>query len=109
MQAAMSVMGDFYHFSSAGPTEFDCSGLVMWAYAHAGITLPHSAAGDASEGTAVDSLADAKVGDIIVLDGYQHVGLYAGNGMLLNAPTTGWVVELMPLSDFGPIDAIRRM
>jgi cell wall-associated NlpC family hydrolase len=109
MEAAMGVMGDFYHWAYAGPTQFDCSGLVMWAYAHAGITLPHSAAGDASEGTAVDSLADAKVGDIIVLDGYQHVGLYAGNGMLLNAPTTGWVVELMPLSDFGPIDAIRRM
>ena len=109
MQAAMSVMGDFYHFSSAGPTEFDCSGLVMWAYAHAQIALPHSAAADASEGTAVSSLADAKVGDIIVLDGYNHVGLYAGNGMLLNAPATGWVVELMPLSDFGPIDAIRRM
>ena len=109
MQAAMSAMGDFYHWAYAGPTQFDCSGLVMWAYAHAGISLPHSAAGDASEGTAVDSLADAQVGDIIVLDGYQHVGLYAGNGMLLNAPATGWVVELMPLSDFGPIDAIRRM
>ncbi len=109
MQAAMSVMGDFYHFSYAGPTEFDCSGLVMWAYAHAHIALPHSSSEDASEGSPVASLADAKVGDIIVLDGYNHVGLYAGNGMLLNAPATGWVVELMPLSDFGPIDAIRRM
>ena len=109
MQAAMSVMGDPYFFTGAGPTRFDCSGLVMWSYAHAGIELPHSAAADASEGTAVDSLADAKVGDIIVLDGYNHVGFYAGNGMLLNAPADGWVVELMPLSDFGPIDAIRRL
>ena len=109
MQAAMSVMGDPYYFSGAGPTRFACSGLVMWSYAHANISLPHSAADDASEGTAVASLADAKVGDIIVLDDYDHVGLYAGNGMLLNAPADGWVVELMPLSDFGPIDAIRRM
>ncbi|QMU68058.1 NlpC/P60 family protein [Streptacidiphilus sp. P02-A3a] len=109
MQAAMSVMGDPYYFTGAGPTRFDCSGLVMWSYAHANIALPHSAADDASEGSAVDGLANAKVGDIIVLDGYNHVGLYAGNGMLLNAPADGWVVELMPLSDFGPIDAIRRM
>ena len=109
MRAAMSVMGDFYKFGGSGPTLFDCSGLVMWSYAHADISLPHSAASDASEGTAVASLADAKVGDIIVLDDYNHVGLYAGNGMLLNAPADGWVVELMPLSDFGPIDAIRRM
>jgi peptidoglycan DL-endopeptidase CwlO len=109
MQAAMSVMGDPYYYGGAGPTDFDCSGLVMWAYAHADIALPHSAAADASEGTAVDGLANAQVGDIIVLDDYGHVGLYAGNGMLLNAPATGWVVELMPLSDFGAIDAIRRM
>jgi len=109
MEAAMSVMGDPYYFTGAGPTRFDCSGLVMWAYAHADISLPHSAAEDASEGTAVGSLADAQVGDVIVLDDYGHVGLYAGNGMLLNAPANGWVVELMPLSDFGPIDAIRRM
>jgi cell wall-associated NlpC family hydrolase len=109
MEAAMSVMGDPYYFTGAGPNRFDCSGLVMWAYAHADISLPHSAAEDASEGTAVGSLADARVGDVIVLDDYGHVGLYAGNGMLLNAPANGWVVELMPLSDFGPIDAIRRM
>ena len=109
MEAAMSVMGDPYYWSGAGPNAFDCSGLVMWAYAHADISLPHSAAGDESMGTAVASISDAEVGDIIVLDDGSHVGLYAGNGELLNAPADGWVVELMPLSDFGAIDAIRRM
>jgi cell wall-associated NlpC family hydrolase len=108
MRAAMSVMGDPYLWGGAGPNAFDCSGLVMWAYAHAGITLPHSAAGDESMGTEV-SYSDMQVGDIVVVDGGAHVGLYAGNGMLLNAPATGWVVELMPLTDFGPIDAIRRV
>jgi cell wall-associated NlpC family hydrolase len=108
MRAAESVMGDPYYWSGAGPNRFDCSGLVMWAYAHAGITLPHSAAGDESMGTEVP-YSDIQVGDIVVVDGGAHVGLYAGNGMLLNAPADGWVVELMPLSDFGPIVAIRRV
>jgi cell wall-associated NlpC family hydrolase len=81
----------------------------MWAYAHAGISLPHSSYSDESVGTAVPSMADAKVGDIIVMEDGGHVGLYAGNGMLLNAPEYGYDVSVQPMSYFGGVVAIRRM
>lgn len=109
MEAAMSKVGIApYAWAGAGPNSFDCSGLVMWAYAHANISLPHSSEGDESVGTRVASSADLKVGDIVVMEGGAHVGLYAGNGMLLNAPEYGYNVSIQPMSYFGSIVAIRR-
>ncbi len=110
MEAAMSQIGRApYLWGGDTPAGFDCSGLVMWAYAHAGISLPHSSQADESVGTSVPSLADAQVGDIVVLEGGNHVGLYAGNGMLLNAPEYGYDVSVQPISWFHGIVAIRRM
>ncbi len=110
MEAAMGQIGRApYLWGGDTPQGFDCSGLVMWAYAHAGISLPHSSQADESVGTAVPSIADAQVGDIIVLEGGEHVGLYAGNGMLLNAPEYGYDVSVQPISWFHGIVAIRRM
>jgi cell wall-associated NlpC family hydrolase len=110
MEAAMSQIGKApYLWGGDTPAGFDCSGLVMWAYAHAGVSLPHSSFADESVGTAVPSLADAQVGDIIVLENGNHVGLYAGNGMLLNAPEYGYDVSVQPIKWFGGIVAIRRM
>ena len=110
MRAAMSKVGNApYVWQGAGPNEFDCSGLVMWAYAQAGVTLPHYSFSDETVGSPVASLADAKVGDIIVLMGGEHVGLYAGNGMLLNAPEYGYDVSIQPISWFGQLVAIRRI
>jgi peptidoglycan DL-endopeptidase CwlO len=109
MQAAMSKVGVApYAWAGAGPNQFDCSGLVMWAYAHANISLPHSSEGDESVGTRVASSADLRVGDIVVMEGGAHVGLYAGKGMLLNAPEYGYNVSIQPMSYFGSIVAIRR-
>jgi len=109
MQAALSKVGIApYAYGAAGPDAFDCSGLVMWAYNHADVALPHSSYADETEGSAV-SLADIQVGDIVVVEGGGHVGLYAGHGMLLNAPEDGYTVSIMPISDFGPIVAIRRV
>ena len=109
MEAAMSKVGVApYAWAGAGPNSFDCSGLVMWAYAHANISLPHSSEGDESVGTRVASSADLRVGDIVVMEGGNHVGLYAGNGMLLNAPEYGYNVSIQPMSYFGSIVAIRR-
>jgi cell wall-associated NlpC family hydrolase len=110
MEAAMSQIGRApYLWGGDSPAGFDCSGLVMWAYAHAGVSLPHSSYSDESVGSYVPSLADAQVGDIIVLEGGAHVGLYAGNGMLLNAPEYGYDVSVQPIRWFGSIVAIRRM
>jgi len=108
MLAAMSKVNVApYVPSGAGPNSFDCSGLVMWAYGKAGIQLPHYSYSDEHVGTAV-SYSDLKVGDIIVNMGGDHVGLYAGKGMLLSAPRPGLTVDIQPLSYFGTIVAIRR-
>ncbi len=110
MEAAMSRIGKSpYLWGGSTPAGFDCSGLVMWAYAQAGVSLPHSSQADESVGTAVPSLADAKPGDIIVMEHGNHVGLYAGNNMLLNAPEYGYDVSVQPMSYFGGIVAIRRI
>jgi cell wall-associated NlpC family hydrolase len=110
MEAAMGRIGKSpYLWGGSTPAGFDCSGLVMWAYAQAGVSLPHSSQADESVGTAVPSLADAKPGDIIVMEHGNHVGLYAGNNMLLNAPEYGYDVSVQPMSYFGGIVAIRRI
>ncbi|MHA6759329.1 C40 family peptidase [Streptacidiphilus sp. PAMC 29251] len=108
MLAAMSKVNVAPYVSGgSGPSVFDCSGLVMWAYGKAGISLPHYSYSDETVGTGV-SYADLKVGDIIVNMGGDHVGLYAGKGMLLSAPHPGLTVDIQPLSYFGTIVAIRR-
>ncbi|MFC1412473.1 NlpC/P60 family protein [Streptacidiphilus sp. N1-12] len=108
MLAAMSKVNVAPYVSGgAGPNVFDCSGLVMWAYGKAGVSLPHYSYSDEHVGTGV-SYSDLKVGDIIVNMGGDHVGLYAGNGMLLSAPHPGLTVDIQPLSYFGSIVAIRR-
>ncbi|MEZ0066628.1 cell wall-associated NlpC family hydrolase [Streptacidiphilus sp. MAP12-20] len=110
MEAAMSRIGRTpYLWGGSTPAGMDCSGMVMWAYAQAGVSLPHSSYADESVGSYVPSLADAKPGDIIVMESGAHVGLYAGNGMLLNAPQYGYDVTVQPMSYFGGIVAIRRI
>jgi len=109
MQAALSKVGIApYAYGHAGPNSFDCSGLVMWAYGQAGVSLPHSSYADETVGSAVP-LSDIQVGDIVVVEDGGHVGLYAGDGMLLNAPEDGYTVSIMPISDFGSIVAVRRV
>jgi peptidoglycan DL-endopeptidase CwlO len=108
MLAAMSKVNVAPYVSGgSGPSVFDCSGLVMWAYAQAGISLPHYSYSDENVGTSVP-YADMRVGDIVVNMGGDHVGLYAGDGMLLSAPHPGLTVDIQPLSYFGTIVAIRR-
>lgn len=88
-------------------TGFDCSGLVLYAIHQASngkINLPHSADIQARRGTAVPP-SQMQPGDIIAFASrgstyYTHIGIYAGQGKLLQAPSTGDVVKLSPLSHF---------
>jgi cell wall-associated NlpC family hydrolase len=95
---AESKLGDSYVYAAAGPTTFDCSGLTMEAWAAAGVSLPHNAAEQMNSVTSV-SESQAQAGDLVFFydsPGYVgHVGIYLGNGMLIDAPHTGaWVREI---------------
>ena len=94
---AMSQLGTPYVWGGAAPGGFDCSGLVMWAYAQVGVSLPHSSYAMWNYGVPV-SQDQLQPGDILFFDGLGHVGLYIGGGQFVEAPHTGDVVKISSLS-----------
>ena len=86
-----------YRWGGASPSGFDCSGLVMYAYAQVGVSLPHSSYAMYGVGTAVPRNA-LQPGDIIFFDGLGHVGLYIGGNQFIHAPHTGDVVKISSIS-----------
>lgn len=102
-------MGDGATWGGTSPADggFDCSGLVQWAYSQVGVSLPRTSGAQAGVGWEV-SYDNMQPGDIVVVSGGGHVGLYAGNGQMINAPEPGENIKLSPVSWF-PIYAIRRV
>ncbi len=100
-QAVVSIAAQYlgipYLYGGNSPsTGFDCSGFVKYVYAQAGVTLNRVAADQMSNGIWVDP-SQLQPGDIIGFynsSGYiSHVGIYAGNGMMIHSPQTGDVVK----------------
>jgi cell wall-associated NlpC family hydrolase len=107
--AAMAKRGSPYVWAAAGPSSFDCSGLVQYAYAAAGVSLPHSSRAQASMGRAV-SRGDLQPGDLIAFGSpVYHIGIYIGNGQMVHAPTSGDVVKVASIDAVGGITAMRRL
>lgn len=107
LQIAMTRIGSPYVWGAAGPNAFDCSGLVYWAYRQIGIILPRSSQAMAAGGLTVP-LNTIQPGDLVIYYGdNSHVGLYAGNGQVLHAPTFGQTVTLSPLHH-APVSTVRR-
>jgi cell wall-associated NlpC family hydrolase len=106
LQQALSRRGDPYVWGAAGPNVFDCSGLVVWAFAQEGIALPHYTGSLWNSGMHV-ARNDLEPGDLVFFGAdISHVGFYVGNGMMLDAPNTGAVVRIEPLfSDY--VGAVR--
>jgi cell wall-associated NlpC family hydrolase len=98
---AEQEIGKPYQYGAAGPDSFDCSGLTMWAWEHAGVSLPHSSSEQYSDTTRV-SQADLQPGDLIFEDwggggpAPSHVGIYVGNGQMVDAPHSGANVQYDP-------------
>jgi cell wall-associated NlpC family hydrolase len=107
--AAKTRLGLPYVYGATGPNSFDCSGLMQWAYAQAGVSLGRTTYDQINNGTPVSSVSDLQVGDLIFFNGDSHVGMWAGNGMVLHAPHTGTVVKFEPLSYIGSIYAMRHI
>ncbi len=105
--AAESVLGRPYVWGASGPSSFDCSGLTMWAWAHAGVGLSHSSSAQYGSGAQVSQSA-LQPGDLLFFySPISHVGMYIGGGQMIHAPHTGDVVRIAtPMwSDF--VGAVR--
>jgi peptidoglycan DL-endopeptidase CwlO len=100
VQFALAQVGKPYVFAASGPDAYDCSGLTMAAWAHGGVSLPHSAADQYNYGHHI-SRDQLQPGDLVFF--YQpigHVTIYIGDGMMVSAPTEGQDVSVVPLSAF---------
>jgi peptidoglycan DL-endopeptidase CwlO len=82
-----------YRYGATGPSAFDCSGFTRYVFSRFGKSLPHNAAGQRDSTQAV-SRSNMRIGDLVFLDGGGHVGIYAGNGNMWDAPRSGTRVTL---------------
>lgn len=99
---AATYIGVPYQWGGTSPsTGFDCSGLVQHVYADLGISLPRTSQQQATVGRPVASLADARPGDLLFFEpgpgGPGHVGIYIGDGKMIDAPHTGTTVQVQPV------------
>ncbi|WP_410596433.1 NlpC/P60 family protein [Amycolatopsis sp. lyj-23] len=97
VNAALSKLGSPYVWGATGPSTFDCSGLMQWAYQQAGISLPRTSSAQAGFGTPV-SRDQLQPGDLVAYySPVSHIGMYIGDGKMVHAPTSGDVVKISPL------------
>jgi cell wall-associated NlpC family hydrolase len=107
LRAALTRRGYPYVWAAAGPYAFDCSGLVVWAFAQEGITLPHYTGDLWNSGMHV-SRADLQPGDLVFFFAdISHVGIYIGNGLMVDAPSTGQNVQVQPVFWDAYVGAVR--
>jgi len=110
VQAAYSALGSPYVFGAAGPSSFDCSGLTSWAWAQAGVSIVHSAAGQYATLPKVP-LSQVQPGDIIYYGNFgPHVAIYVGGGSIIHARHPGPGGEVQVSSMYGydrPYGAVR--
>ncbi len=94
VRAALTKIGDPYVWGAAGPSAFDCSGLVVWAYAQIGISLMHFTGDLWNEGVHI-AQSQLQPGDLVFFFAdLGHVGIYIGDGMMIDAPTWGQPVQV---------------
>ena len=104
MQVALDQVGKPYVWGAAGPGSFDCSGLVMYAYGHAGVSLPHSSRAQYQMGVPV-SRNSLQPGDLLFFgnsaSSIHHVAMYIGDGKVVHAATSGQPVKISPVEGAG--------
>jgi cell wall-associated NlpC family hydrolase len=107
LRYALTRRGDPYVWGAAGPNQFDCSGLVMWAYAQVGISLEHYTGDQWGEGEHI-SRSQLQPGDLVFFFAdIGHVGMYIGDGLMLDAPDFGQPVQVQPVFWDAYVGAVR--
>jgi len=115
---AIAQLGKPYIWGGTGPAGYDCSGLVMMAYRAAGISLPRTTFQQVDAGQPVYSLSQLQPGDLLFTPGPDgtpedpgHVGMYLGQGLVIEAPQTGEDIMITPLAGYWAQQtvAIRRV
>lgn len=103
---AQQFLGGTYVWGGTSLSQgVDCSGYVQQIYKNFGVSLPRTSYEQANAGKAV-SYSDMQTGDVVVYDG--HVGIYAGNGQIINAANSSQGICYTPV-DYAPIQTIRRV
>ncbi|HWG65498.1 MAG TPA: NlpC/P60 family protein [Streptosporangiaceae bacterium] len=107
LRYALTRRGSPYVWGAAGPSAFDCSGLVMWAYQQVGISLPHYTGAQWNSGMHV-SRSQLQPGDLVFFyPDIGHVGIYIGNGLMVDAPDFGQTVQVQPVMWNVYVGAVR--
>ena len=107
VSAALAKLGSPYGWGAAGPSQFDCSGLMVWSYAQNGKSIPRTSQAQLAGGTRV-SMSELQPGDIIgYYPGVTHVGMYIGNGQVVHASDYGIPVQVVPLNSMPVQGAVR--
>ncbi|HEY9369764.1 NlpC/P60 family protein [Streptomyces sp.] len=107
VMAARSAVGRPYVWGATGPSGFDCSGLMVWSYRQAGVSLPRTSQAQRYAGRQVP-LSQAQPGDIVTYRGdASHVGMYAGNGQVIHAPYPGARVRYDPVNMMSHVTVTR--
>ena len=107
VDTALAQIGDPYVWAAGGPNSFDCSGLTQYAYAAAGVRLPHSSKAQSTMGTAV-SRSELQPGDLVFFRSpVSHVGMYIGGGKMVHAATFGVPVQTTSVDMAGYAGARR--
>ncbi|MEQ3554367.1 NlpC/P60 family protein [Pseudonocardia nematodicida] len=94
LAAATSQLGKPYAWGATGPSAFDCSGLMVWAFEQLGVDIPRTSSAQSQMSGESVSKSDLQPGDLVFFySPVSHVGLYAGNGQILHASTSGEPVK----------------
>jgi peptidoglycan DL-endopeptidase CwlO len=107
LRAALTQRGKPYVWGAAGPDAYDCSGLVVWAFAQEGISLPHYTGSLWNSGMHV-SRDQLEPGDLVFFFAdISHVGIYIGNGLMVDAPSAGQDVQVQAVFWNAFVGAVR--
>ncbi|MER7048166.1 C40 family peptidase [Streptomyces jumonjinensis] len=108
VRAARSAVGRPYVWGANGPAGFDCSGLIQWSYAQAGVGLPRTSQAQRHAGRRIP-LSEARPGDLVAYrSDASHIGMYMGGGQVVHAPYPGAAVRYDPVGMM-PVSSVTRV